>query len=155
MICSDPGNKKCLIHGNKLHRLTSAAIKKLFSWSLGDGYHHVLYWRFSGEEERTAGMFPCYLQVSLSLGSTPSNIFKLGGAGIGQEEENGWMKSFFIAKHFPLYSVKCSCVFAVHLLRFYMVGYCDRSHRIAVGARQGSVALYDVRTGKCQVHRKT
>lgn len=32
-----------------------------------------------------------------------------------------------------------------------MVGYCDRSHRIAVGARQGSVALYDVRTGKCQV----
>ncbi|XP_007578762.1 WD repeat-containing protein 7-like [Poecilia formosa] len=31
-----------------------------------------------------------------------------------------------------------------------MVGYCDRSHRIAVGARQGSVALYDVRTGKCQ-----
>lgn len=37
------------------------------------------------------------------------------------------------------------------LFRFYMVGYCDRSHRIAVGARQGSVALYDVRTGKCQV----
>uniref|UniRef100_A0A8D3CAP3 WD repeat domain 7 n=1 Tax=Scophthalmus maximus TaxID=52904 RepID=A0A8D3CAP3_SCOMX len=34
--------------------------------------------------------------------------------------------------------------------KFYMVGYCDRSHRIAVGARQGSVALYDVRTGKCQ-----
>uniref|UniRef100_A0A3B4YGR8 WD repeat domain 7 n=1 Tax=Seriola lalandi dorsalis TaxID=1841481 RepID=A0A3B4YGR8_SERLL len=33
---------------------------------------------------------------------------------------------------------------------FYMVGYCDRSHRIAVGARQGSVVLYDVRTGKCQ-----
>lgn len=32
-----------------------------------------------------------------------------------------------------------------------MVGYCDRSYRIAVGARQGSVALYDVRTGKCQV----
>lgn len=42
-------------------------------------------------------------------------------------------------------------VFVVHLFRFYMVGYCDRSHRIAVGARQGSVALYDVRTGKCQV----
>uniref|UniRef100_A0A8C6UP59 WD repeat domain 7 n=1 Tax=Neogobius melanostomus TaxID=47308 RepID=A0A8C6UP59_9GOBI len=36
------------------------------------------------------------------------------------------------------------------ITRFYMVGYCDRSHRIAVGARQGSVALYDVRTGKCQ-----
>lgn len=36
-----------------------------------------------------------------------------------------------------------------------MVGYCDRSHRIAVGARQGSVALYDVRTGKCQVWVKT
>ncbi|KAG7461517.1 WD repeat-containing protein 7 isoform X2 [Solea senegalensis] len=36
------------------------------------------------------------------------------------------------------------------ICRFYMVGYCDRSHRIAVGARQGSVALYDVRTGKCQ-----
>ncbi|KAG1935713.1 WD repeat-containing protein [Pimephales promelas] len=34
--------------------------------------------------------------------------------------------------------------------RFYMVAYCDRSYRIAVGARQGSVALYDVRTGKCQ-----
>lgn len=32
-----------------------------------------------------------------------------------------------------------------------MVAYCDRSYRIAVGARQGSVALYDVRTGKCQV----
>ncbi|KAG8010940.1 WD repeat-containing protein 7 [Nibea albiflora] len=36
------------------------------------------------------------------------------------------------------------------IIMFYMVGYCDRSHRIAVGARQGSVALYDVRTGKCQ-----
>uniref|UniRef100_A0A3Q2FMN5 WD repeat domain 7 n=1 Tax=Cyprinodon variegatus TaxID=28743 RepID=A0A3Q2FMN5_CYPVA len=36
------------------------------------------------------------------------------------------------------------------ICRFYMVGYCDRSYRIAVGARQGSVALYDVRTGKCQ-----
>ncbi|XP_072309175.1 WD repeat-containing protein 7 isoform X2 [Eucyclogobius newberryi] len=36
------------------------------------------------------------------------------------------------------------------ICRFYMVGYCDRSHRIAVGARQGSVSLYDVRTGKCQ-----
>lgn len=46
----------------------------------------------------------------------------------------------------------CQHVFSVHLFRFYMVGYCDRSHRIAVGARQGSVALYDVRTGKCQVH---
>lgn len=42
----------------------------------------------------------------------------------------------------------------VHSFRFYMVGYCDRSHRIAVGARQGSVALYDVRTGKCQVRYK-
>lgn len=29
-------------------------------------------------------MFPCYLQVSLSSGSTPSNIFKLGGAGKGE-----------------------------------------------------------------------
>uniref|UniRef100_A0A3Q3A103 WD repeat domain 7 n=1 Tax=Kryptolebias marmoratus TaxID=37003 RepID=A0A3Q3A103_KRYMA len=37
-----------------------------------------------------------------------------------------------------------------NICKFYMVGYCDRSHRIAVGARQGSVALYDVRTGKCQ-----
>ena len=45
-----------------------------------------------------------------------------------------------------MYSKECVCV-----RRFYMVGYCDRSHRIAVGARQGSVALYDVRTGKCQV----
>ncbi|XP_077593722.1 WD repeat-containing protein 7 isoform X3 [Stigmatopora nigra] len=36
------------------------------------------------------------------------------------------------------------------ICKFYMVGYCDRSHRIAVGARQGSVALYDVRTAKCQ-----
>ncbi|XP_075041082.1 WD repeat-containing protein 7 isoform X2 [Mixophyes fleayi] len=34
--------------------------------------------------------------------------------------------------------------------RFYMVSYCERSHRIAVGARLGSVALYDIRTGKCQ-----
>ncbi|KAG8456783.1 hypothetical protein GDO86_002532 [Hymenochirus boettgeri] len=34
--------------------------------------------------------------------------------------------------------------------RFYMVGYCERSHRIAVGARHGTVALYDIRTGKCQ-----
>ncbi|XP_071989857.1 WD repeat-containing protein 7 isoform X4 [Engystomops pustulosus] len=34
--------------------------------------------------------------------------------------------------------------------RFYMVSYCDRSHRIAVGARLGTVALYDIRTGKCQ-----
>lgn len=36
------------------------------------------------------------------------------------------------------------------ICRFYMVSYCDRSHRIAVGARIGSVALYDIRTGKCQ-----
>ncbi|XP_077138688.1 WD repeat-containing protein 7 isoform X2 [Ranitomeya variabilis] len=36
------------------------------------------------------------------------------------------------------------------ICRFYMVSYCDRSHRIAVGARLGSVALYDIRTGKCQ-----
>uniref|UniRef100_A0A8C3G9H1 WD repeat domain 7 n=1 Tax=Cyclopterus lumpus TaxID=8103 RepID=A0A8C3G9H1_CYCLU len=36
------------------------------------------------------------------------------------------------------------------ICKFYMVAYCDRSNRIAVGARQGSVALYDVRTGKCQ-----
>nr|XP_015217339.1 PREDICTED: WD repeat-containing protein 7 [Lepisosteus oculatus] len=36
------------------------------------------------------------------------------------------------------------------ICRFYMVGYCERSHRIAVGARHGTVALYDVRTGKCQ-----
>ncbi|KAM9322530.1 WD repeat-containing protein 7 isoform 2-T2 [Pholidichthys leucotaenia] len=36
------------------------------------------------------------------------------------------------------------------ICKFYMVAYCDRSYRIAVGARQGSVALYDVRTGKCQ-----
>lgn len=44
------------------------------------------------------------------------------------------------------------CDWLFHLMsRFYMVGYCDRSYRIAVGARQGSVALYDVRTGKCQV----
>uniref|UniRef100_A0A8B9V6M3 WDR72-like alpha-solenoid domain-containing protein n=1 Tax=Anas zonorhyncha TaxID=75864 RepID=A0A8B9V6M3_9AVES len=35
-------------------------------------------------------------------------------------------------------------------LVFYMVSYYERSHRIAVGARHGSVALYDIRTGKCQ-----
>lgn len=35
--------------------------------------------------------------------------------------------------------------------RFYMVSYYERSHRIAVGARHGSVAVYDIRTGKCQV----
>uniref|UniRef100_A0A8C2DL01 WD repeat domain 7 n=1 Tax=Cyprinus carpio TaxID=7962 RepID=A0A8C2DL01_CYPCA len=51
--------------------------------------------------------------------------------------------------------VSCSsdlvCVSShLSLCRFYMVAYCDRSYRIAVGARQGSVALYDVRTGKCQ-----
>ncbi|XP_018100050.1 WD repeat-containing protein 7 isoform X3 [Xenopus laevis] len=34
--------------------------------------------------------------------------------------------------------------------KFYMVSYCERSHRIAVGARIGTVALYDIRTGKCQ-----
>ncbi|XP_067887056.1 WD repeat-containing protein 7 isoform X2 [Heterodontus francisci] len=34
--------------------------------------------------------------------------------------------------------------------RFYMVSYCERSNRIAVGARHGSMALYDIRTGKCQ-----
>ncbi|KAI4894680.1 hypothetical protein NFI96_013598, partial [Prochilodus magdalenae] len=37
------------------------------------------------------------------------------------------------------------------ICKFYMVAYCDRSYRVAVGARQGSVALYDVRTGKCQL----
>ncbi|PNI69891.1 WDR7 isoform 6, partial [Pan troglodytes] len=31
-----------------------------------------------------------------------------------------------------------------------MVSYYERNHRIAVGARHGSVALYDIRTGKCQ-----
>nr|XP_014425699.1 WD repeat-containing protein 7 isoform X2 [Pelodiscus sinensis] len=36
------------------------------------------------------------------------------------------------------------------ICRFYMVSYYERSHRIAVGARHGSVALYDIRTGKCQ-----
>ncbi|KAM3938285.1 WD repeat-containing protein 7 isoform 1-T1 [Leptodactylus fuscus] len=36
------------------------------------------------------------------------------------------------------------------ICRFYMVSYCERSHRIAVGARLGTVALYDIRTGKCQ-----
>ncbi|XP_041436121.1 WD repeat domain 7 L homeolog isoform X3 [Xenopus laevis] len=34
--------------------------------------------------------------------------------------------------------------------KFYMVSYCERSHRIAVGACIGTVALYDIRTGKCQ-----
>ncbi|XP_059845668.1 WD repeat-containing protein 7 isoform X2 [Hypanus sabinus] len=37
------------------------------------------------------------------------------------------------------------------ICRFYMVSYCDRSNRIAVGARHGSMALYDIRTGKCQI----
>ncbi|XP_048360289.1 WD repeat-containing protein 7-like [Sphaerodactylus townsendi] len=36
------------------------------------------------------------------------------------------------------------------ICRFYMVSYYERSHRIAVGSRLGSVALYDIRTGKCQ-----
>ncbi|XDA88707.1 hypothetical protein R6Z07F_018350 [Ovis aries] len=36
------------------------------------------------------------------------------------------------------------------ICRFYMVSYYERNHRIAVGARHGSVALYDIRTGKCQ-----
>lgn len=36
------------------------------------------------------------------------------------------------------------------ICRFYMVSYCERSNRIAVGARHGSMALYDIRTGKCQ-----
>ncbi|XP_010001961.1 PREDICTED: WD repeat-containing protein 7 [Chaetura pelagica] len=36
------------------------------------------------------------------------------------------------------------------ICRFYMVSYYERSHRIAVGARHGAVALYDIRTGKCQ-----
>lgn len=34
-----------------------------------------------------------------------------------------------------------------------MVSYYERNHRIAVGARHGSVALYDIRTGKCQVNK--
>ncbi|POI35378.1 hypothetical protein CIB84_000870 [Bambusicola thoracicus] len=38
------------------------------------------------------------------------------------------------------------------ICRFYMVSYYERSHRIAVGARHGSVALYDIRTGKCQMN---
>ena len=33
----------------------------------GDGYHHVQYRRFSGEEERIAGVLPCYLQVSVCV----------------------------------------------------------------------------------------
>ncbi|XP_066102373.1 WD repeat-containing protein 7 isoform X3 [Saccopteryx bilineata] len=36
------------------------------------------------------------------------------------------------------------------LAKFYMVSYYERNHRIAVGARNGSVALYDIRTAKCQ-----
>uniref|UniRef100_A0A8I5MZL1 WD repeat-containing protein 7 n=1 Tax=Papio anubis TaxID=9555 RepID=A0A8I5MZL1_PAPAN len=38
------------------------------------------------------------------------------------------------------------------ICRFYMVSYYERNHRIAVGARHGSVALYDIRTGKCQMN---
>lgn len=34
---------------------------------LGDGHHHVLHRRFSCEEKRTSGMFPCHLQVSVCL----------------------------------------------------------------------------------------
>lgn len=34
--------------------------------SSGDGHHHVLYRRFSGEEERPAGVFPCHLQVGFN-----------------------------------------------------------------------------------------
>uniref|UniRef100_A0A8C7F1Y4 Uncharacterized protein n=1 Tax=Oncorhynchus kisutch TaxID=8019 RepID=A0A8C7F1Y4_ONCKI len=40
------------------------------------------------------------------------------------------------------------CFLAVFEL--YMVGNCDRIRRVAAGAHQGSVAPYDVRTGKCQ-----
>lgn len=48
--------------------LSSSSLSLLFtSSSSGDGYHHVLYWRLSGEEERTAGVFPCYLQVSVRI----------------------------------------------------------------------------------------
>lgn len=44
------------------------------SSSSGDGYHHVLYRRFSGEEERIAGVFPCYLQVSVCMGVLTSRL---------------------------------------------------------------------------------
>lgn len=37
--------------------------------------------------------------------------------------------------------------------RFYMVSYYERNHRIAVGARHGSVALSVYWTGKCQVNK--
>lgn len=69
--------------------------------------------------------------------------------------ESGWIlksnlrcsPSFInYADEFNLSMPACSAV-----LRFYMVSYYERSHRIAVGARHGSVALYDIRTGKCQV----
>ena len=47
--------------------------------SSGDGYHHVLYRGFSGKEERTAGVFPCYLQVSVCFGVSPfQTIFSTG-----------------------------------------------------------------------------
>uniref|UniRef100_A0A4W3HGW4 WD repeat domain 7 n=1 Tax=Callorhinchus milii TaxID=7868 RepID=A0A4W3HGW4_CALMI len=36
------------------------------------------------------------------------------------------------------------------ICRFYMVSSCEKSNRIAVGSRHGSMALYDIRTGKCQ-----
>lgn len=35
--------------------------------SLGHGHHHVLYRRFSCEEKRASGMFPCHLQVRFIL----------------------------------------------------------------------------------------
>ncbi|XP_078738105.1 WD repeat-containing protein 7-like isoform X1 [Lampetra fluviatilis] len=37
------------------------------------------------------------------------------------------------------------------ICKFNMVSYCSTSYRMAVGARHGSVALYDIRTGKCQM----
>ncbi|XP_077994081.1 WD repeat-containing protein 7-like isoform X2 [Glandiceps talaboti] len=37
------------------------------------------------------------------------------------------------------------------ITRFNMVSYCPNSRRVAVGARNGALALYDQRTAKCQM----
>jgi len=41
---------------------------------------------------------------------------------------------------------------AAHCVRFSMVSYCGNTRRIGVGAKNGSLAVYDLKQSKCQVH---
>lgn len=58
----------------------------------GDGHHHVLHRRLSGEEERTAGVFPRHLQVSVCIDViSRRELMECLTAGRGQRSLHTWV----------------------------------------------------------------